>query len=160
MEKSIKMLFDAFQATSCRIHPDASDGGALLTLRNGEEIVTRRVVSAAQLADEKRMYWFINAVRRDWPWRREPAGGCGRHPASSAGARPAELHGGLNGSSGILAETSGRAGESARVKLRGGWARIDRPPLVSEGRPGLACPFGASAGWRRTMQGRSGQHQG
>lgn len=49
----------------CRIHPDASDGGALLTLRNGEEIVTRRVVSAAQLADEKRMYWFINAVRRD-----------------------------------------------------------------------------------------------
>ena len=36
-----------------------------LTLRNGEEIVIRRVVSAAQLADEKRMYWFINAVRRD-----------------------------------------------------------------------------------------------
>ncbi len=27
--------------------------------------MTRRVVSAAQLADEKRMYWFINAVRRD-----------------------------------------------------------------------------------------------
>ena len=45
--------------------PLRPDGGALLTLRNGEEIVTRRVVSAAQLADEKRMYWFINAVRRD-----------------------------------------------------------------------------------------------
>ncbi|MCT2375358.1 DUF3509 domain-containing protein [Pseudomonas aeruginosa] len=49
-------------AVSTQMRPD---GGALLTLRNGEEIVTRRVVSAAQLADEKRMYWFINAVRRD-----------------------------------------------------------------------------------------------
>ncbi|MDF5922448.1 DUF3509 domain-containing protein [Pseudomonas aeruginosa] len=159
MEKSIKMLFDAFQATFAVSTQMRPDGGALLTLRNGEEIVTRRVVSAAQLADEKRMYWFINAVRLTWPWRQEPAGGCGRYPASFAGARPAELHGGLNGSSGILAEASGRAGESARVKLRG--LGEDRPaPLVSEGRPGLACPFGASAGWRRTMQGRSGQHQG
>ncbi|MDF5849188.1 DUF3509 domain-containing protein [Pseudomonas aeruginosa] len=65
MEKSIKMLFDAFQATFAVSTQMRPDGGALLTLRNGEEIVTRRVVSAAQLADEKRMYWFINAVRRD-----------------------------------------------------------------------------------------------
>ena len=64
MEKSIKMLFDAFQATFAVSTQMRPDGGALLTLRNGEEIVTRRVVSAAQLADEKRMYWFINAVRR------------------------------------------------------------------------------------------------
>ncbi|AVK07701.1 DUF3509 domain-containing protein [Pseudomonas paraeruginosa] len=65
MEKSIKMLFDAFQATFAVSTQMRPDGGALMTLRNGEEIVTRRVVSAAQLADEKRMYWFINAVRRD-----------------------------------------------------------------------------------------------
>ncbi len=160
MEKSIKMLFDAFQATFAVSTQMRPDGGALLTLRNGEEIVTRRVVSAAQLADEKRMYWFINAVRRDLALE------AGSLPVDVVGTlrRLQErglpsLHGGLNGSSGILAETSGRAGESARVKLRG--LGEDRPaPLVSEGRPGLACPFGASAGWRRTMQGRSGQHQG
>ncbi len=50
MEKSIKMLFDAFQATFAVSTQMRPDGGALLTLRNGEEIVTRRVVSAAQLA--------------------------------------------------------------------------------------------------------------
>ncbi|MFX7140809.1 DUF3509 domain-containing protein, partial [Acinetobacter baumannii] len=45
MEKSIKMLFDAFQATFAVSTQMRPDGGALLTLRNGEEIVTRRVVS-------------------------------------------------------------------------------------------------------------------
>lgn len=64
MEKSIKMLFDAFQATFAVSTQMRPDGGALLTLRNGEEIVTRRVVSAASWPT-KRMYWFINAVRRD-----------------------------------------------------------------------------------------------
>lgn len=160
MEKSIKMLFDAFQATFAVSTQMRPDGGALLTLRNGEEIVTRRVVSAAQLADEKRMYWFINAVRRDLALE------AGSLPVDVVGTcvvcRSAACRATWRAERFVrnLAETSGRAGESARVKLRGGWARIDRPRSCRKGRPGLACPFGASAGWRRTMQGRSGQHQG
>lgn len=62
MEKFIKMLFDVFQVIFVVFIQMCLDGGVLLILCNGEEIVICCVVFVVQLVDEKCMYWFINVV--------------------------------------------------------------------------------------------------
>ena len=61
IQQKFASLFAAYQvATQPR-----PDGGVLLTLRASDGVVTRRVLTYAQLHSAEQLYWAISAIRRD-----------------------------------------------------------------------------------------------
>ncbi|MDR2306730.1 MAG: DUF3509 domain-containing protein [Paucimonas sp.] len=61
IQEKFASVFSAYQVTT----QSRPDGGILLTLRASDGVLTRRVLSYAQLHCAEQLSWAISAIRRD-----------------------------------------------------------------------------------------------